>query len=278
MDTDQLLLEQFITHHGKDAARMIEQLKIEHSLALIEKIPIEIAVILFKKMEQFEVARHIEEMEVEHSLKIIEKLPVQLNASILRRVNSNVREMILEKIPSEISLPLNQMLNFYSNSVGTLMNPLVPTLPDDISIKDALDRIRKNKQQLFHYIFIISHDNIFAGIVKLEDLIIAVSKERLVSIMQTDVPHLFADTNLHKILNHPGWIEYTDLPVLDRSGIFLGALSYGEVKKMEMDNKIKKPKQAVLAANALGELYQIGLSGLFSSVVEGGTEKSIMNK
>ena len=45
-----------------------------------------------------------------------------------------------------------------------------------------------------------------------------------------------------------------------------------------MDNKIKKPKEAVLAANALGELYQIGLSGLLSSVVEGETKKSIMNK
>ena len=247
--------------------------KLEHSLALIEKIPVEIAVMLFKEMEQFAVVRHIEEMEVEHAIKIIEKLPVQLNASILRRVNSNVREMILAKVPSEISLPLNQMLSLSVNSVGTIMNPLIPTLPDDISIKDAFDRIRKNNQQIFQYIYITRHDNIFAGIVKLEDLIIAGSKEPLVSIMKTNVPHLLADTDFRKIINHPGWIEYSALPVLDRSGIFIGALSHGVIRKLEIDKDIKRPRQAVLAGNALGELYWIGLSGLLYSAEHKVTEQ-----
>jgi magnesium transporter len=273
MDNDQLILKQFIAHHSEDAARIIEQLKIEHSLALIEKIPVEIAVTLFKEMGQFAVVRHIERMEVEHAIKIIEKFSVQLNASILRKVNSDVREIILAKLSPEISLPLNQMLSLSVNSVGTLMNPLVPTLPDDISIKDALDLIRKNKQQLFHYIYIIRHDNIFAGLVKLEDLIVTDSKEQLVSIMKTDVPHLIVDIDFHKIINHPGWIDYNALPVLDRSGVFVGTLSYGVLMKLEIDKNIKRPQQAVLAGNALGELYWIGLSGLLYSAEHKVTEQ-----
>ncbi len=193
-------------------------------------------------------------------------------------MNSDVREIILTKLSPEISLPLNQMLSLSVNSVGTLMNPLVPTLPDDINVKEALELIRKNKQQLFHYIYITRHDNIFAGLVKLEDLIVTDSNEQLDSIMKTDVPHLIVDIDFHKIINHPAWIDYTALPVLDRSGVFVGALSHGVLRKLEIDNKIKKPKQAVVAANALGELYQIGLSGLLYSAAEGGTEKSNMNK
>ena len=41
MDTDQLILKEFVTHHRIDAARIIEQLKTEHSLALFAKIPVE---------------------------------------------------------------------------------------------------------------------------------------------------------------------------------------------------------------------------------------------
>ncbi len=273
MDTGLQILKQFVMHHSGDAARIIEQIKTEHSLALIEKIPVEIAVMLFKEMQQFAVVRHIERMEVEHAIKIIEKLPVQLNASILRKVNSDVREIILTKLPPEISLLLNQMLSFSANSVGTLMNPMVPTLPDDISIKDTLDLIRKNKQQLFHYIYIIRHNNIFAGLVKLEDLIVTDSKEQLVSIMKTDVPHLIVDIDFHKIINHPAWIEYTALPVLDRSGVFVGALSHGVIRKLEIDKNIKRPQQAILAGNALGELYWIGLSGLLYSTEHKVTEQ-----
>jgi Mg/Co/Ni transporter MgtE len=148
------------------------------------------------------------------------------------------------------------------------MNPLVPTLPDDISLKDAIERIRKNKHLLFHYIYIIRRDNTFAGIVKLEDLIVTDSKEKLVSIIKTDVPQLLVDTDFHKILIHPGWIEFTALPVIDRTGVFLGAISQGMIRSIEVDKKIKKPKHAVLAGNALGELYRIGLSGLFYSTAE----------
>ncbi len=85
MNTDLQILEQFVAHHSKDAARIIEQLKIEHSLALIEKIPVEIAVTLFKEIGQFAVVRHIERMEVEHAIKIIEKLPVQLECCNIKK-------------------------------------------------------------------------------------------------------------------------------------------------------------------------------------------------
>ena len=112
----------------------------------------------------------------------------------------------------------------------------------------------------------------------MEDLIVTGSKEQLVSIMKTDVPHLLADTDFHKILNHPGWIEYTDLPVIDRSGGFLGALNHGEITRLEISKNRKKPEQAVLAGNALGELYRIGLSGLLYSTADKGNEKRKMKK
>jgi len=273
MDTDQLILKEFFTHHRFDAARIIELLKTEHSLALIKELPVELAVMLFENMEQYAVIKIIERMEVEQSIKIIENLPLQLNASILRGMKNEVREMILAKISPQFSLPLSQMLTYSANSVGALMNPQVPAFPEDIILKDALDRIRKSKQRLFPYIYIIRRDNTFLGIVKLEDLIVAGSKEQLISFVKTDVPHLLADTGFHKILEHPGWIEYTALPVLDRSGVFLGAISQGDIRRLEIDKKIKKPKQAVLAANALGELYRIGLSGLMYSTVEKETEE-----
>jgi len=270
MDTDQLILEDFVANHSTEAARIIEQLKTEQSLALIEKLPVDLAVMLIKKMEQYAVVKCIERMEVDHSVEIIEKLPVQLSALILRRMNIDEREVILAKVTPQFSISLKQMLEYSENSVGAIMNPLVPTLPDDISLKDARERIKKHKRQLLHYIFITRRDNTFAGIVKMEDLLIADSKEPLESIMKKDVPHLIADTDFHKFFNHSGWIEHTALPVLDRSGNFLGAISQGEIRKIE--NDIKFPSQNALASNALGQLFRIGLEGLLYSAGERMTE------
>ena len=268
MDADQQILEEFIKSHSPEAARLIEQLSTEHSLALIDKIPIELAVLLFEQMEQYSVIKCIESMEVDRAVKIIEKLPVQLSATLFRRMNTDSRGTILAKVTPQLSLSLNQILKYSENSVGALMNPLVPTLPNDISVKDARERIKKHKRQLFHYVFITQRDNTFAGIVKLEDLFIAGSKEPLESIMKSDVPHLLVDTDVHKIVNHPGWVEYTALPVLERLGNFLGAFNQGEVRKIENDKKIKVPSKTTKTGNALGQLYRIGLEGLIHSAGE----------
>ena len=270
MDTDQLILEDFITNHSTDAARIIEQSDTENALAIVEKLPIDVAVLLIKNMEQYAVVKCLESMGVDRSVKIIEKLPVQLTGSLLRKMAIDVRELILTKVKSELSIPLKQILEYSENSVGAIMNPLVPTLPDDISSKDAQQRVKKHNQQILHYIFITRRDNTFAGIVKLEDLIIASSKEKLVTIMKTDIPHLNADTGFHKILNHPGWMEYSALPVLDGSGNFLGAIGQGEVRKIE--NSIKVPNQTKLTSNALGQLYRIGLESLLYTAGERKTE------
>ena len=263
MDTDQLILEDFVVRHSTDAARVIEQFNTEQALAVIEKLPVDLAVMLIKNMERYAVVKCFESMDIDYAAEIIEKIPVQLTGPILRRMTTDIRELILTKVTPQFSMPLKQMLEYSENSVGAIMNPLVPTLPDDISSKDAQQRVKKYNQQILHYIFITRRDNTFAGIVKLEDLITADSKEKLVSIMKTDIPRLDADTVFHKILNHPGWIEYAALPVLDDSGNFLGAIDQGEIRKIE--NSIKAPDQNKLTSSALGQLYRIGLESLIYS-------------
>ena len=66
---------------------------------------------------------------------------------------------------------------------------------------------------------------------------------------------------------HPGWLEYSALPVVDRSDIFLGALFYSLVRKSDKDKTKKIPRHAIMAGNALGELYRIGLTGLIYSTL-----------
>lgn len=270
MDTDQLLLEEFVANHSTEAARIVEQSDTEYALAIIEKLPSDLAVIMIKNMEQYAVVKCLETMKIDRSVEIIEKLPVQLSASILRKMTAETRELILTNVTVELSIPLKQMLEYSEFSVGAIMNPLVPTLPDDISSKDAQQRVKKHSQQILHYIFVTRRDNTFAGIVKLEDLIIANSKEKLVSIMKTDIPHLNADTVFHKILDHPGWTEFSALPVLDGSGNFLGAIGHGQIRKIE--NSIKIPNQTKLTSNALGQLYRIGLESLLFTAGERTTE------
>lgn len=268
MNSDQILLEEFINNHTTDAARLIEQLKNEQISAFISKLPIELAVKLLKEMEDYSALRCIEILEIDLSAKIIERLPSVTTSSILRRMNAESRQKILEKIEPRISASLTEMLNHLDNTAGALMNAQISIIRDDQNVKEALDKIKKTKELLSSYVYVTDGDQKLRGVVKIEELIAAEPKELTANIMDTEIPRLFAEVEIQKILNHPGWADYHTLPVTDRSGVFLGALEQGMIRKVDTDKKRKMPRHAILASNALGELYRIGLSGIIYSTAE----------
>ena len=265
MKSDEILLKEFVTNHSSDASRLLEQLKVEQLVPFFNKLQTELSIELMQEMYIFHSLQCFEEMETKSSAKIIEGLPTNLASSFLRRMKKEKKELILKHIDPQISRSLEQMLFHFENTAGALMDPQVPTISEYLNVKEAFDRVRKSKQQSYQYIYVLNQDRKLMGIVKLEDLVVAEPKEQTDSIMDKEFPYLFSEVEIKKVVDHHGWLVYNSLPVLDRYGVFLGALNQSVIRKTEIDKIRKIPKKAILASNALGELYRIGLSGLLHS-------------
>lgn len=268
MKEDQILLEEFIANHTADAARLIEQLKGEQISVFIKNLPIDSSAVLLQEMDTYQALKCLEALDSKQSAKIMEGLPTSITSSFLRKMQKEKGESILEKMESQISESLSQMLSHLENTAGALMDPQVPTILEDLNIKEAFDRVKKSKQQSYQYVYVLDRDRKLIGIVKLEDLIIGGPKEQITSIMNKEFPFLYSEVEIQKVLDNPGWLEYDALPVLDRTGIFIGAINHSLIRKMEINKKRKTPRHAIVAGNALGELYRLGLSGLLFSASE----------
>jgi magnesium transporter len=267
MKPDKVILEQFIVNHSMEASRLLEEMSFEQVFSFIEKIPEELAVVLFNEMDVYSAYKCLEALEVQKSVEIIEALPINTAVSFLRRMNKIKREEILEKSEKNISRLLTQMLYHAEDTVGALMDPQMLVIPSELNVKEAFERVKKSKNQTLNYLYVTNSEGKLLGIVKLEDLIASESKKQITSVMNSGFPHLNSEVEAKKIINHPGWFEYNALPVLDRSGVFLGALNQKVIRKVELESTKKVPRQAILAGNALGELYRIGLTGLLNSAL-----------
>jgi magnesium transporter len=267
MNRDKVLLEEFILNHSKEAARQLELMTFEQVFSFIENISAELAVVLFQEMDVHLAFKCLKELEIEKSVKIIEVLPVIAAASLLRRMDKTEREEILEKSEPTISRLLDHILYHAEGTVGALMNPQVIVISADLSVKEAFERVKKSKGQLLNYLYVTNPEGKLVGLVKLEDLIVFGLKEHIANVMNSEFPYLYSEVEAKKIADHPGWIEHSALPVLDRTGLFLGAINQSVIKKLELDVTKKLPRQAMLAGNALGELYKIGLTGLLNSAL-----------
>ncbi|MBT8377669.1 MAG: CBS domain-containing protein [Ignavibacteria bacterium] len=272
MNNNKVLLEQFILDHSGDAARLLEQLDTKQLTQFLISLPDDLSVILIQEMEIYTSLKCLEELEIEKSVVIVESLPIIIASSFLRRMKKNKKELILEKMDQKISKTLSQMLYHIQNTAGALMDPQVSIVNESLNVKEVLEKVKRSKQQFLQYIYVVDQDGKLLGIVKLEELIVADPKEQITSMMSKEFPRLYAEVEAQRILNHQGWLEYNALPVIDRSGIFLGALNQTEIRKIEVDKVRKVPKHAVQAINSLGELYRIGLSGLLSSTIASNKE------
>jgi len=266
MNSDWILLENFIRNHPLEAARILERQGLEETASLFSELPVELATSLLKKMQSSTAVKCLELMPILDSAKILEKLPLDIVALFLRQVANTRREEILSKISEEIASLLRTMLLYPENSAGALADPLIFSLPEDITVEEALDRIRARPGTAIYYVYIVNRENILRGVINLRELMLAKSHAKLSGVMQTNVAALPAEFNLQAIINFPSWKNYHALPVVSASGLLLGAIRYETLRQIESEVKSRRlPRQVVAAGSALGELFQIGLSGLIQS-------------
>lgn len=78
---------------------------------------------------------------------------------------------------------------------------------------------------------------------------------------------MIADIGIAELDAHPGWREWDALPVVERSGAFVGAIKHKTLRRLggpDIDPAGMQPLVQVLVG--LGELYWLGLTGLLESL------------
>ncbi len=267
MKTDQLLANTFYLTHPKEAARLLETMPPADAAALIEQAPPQTSAILLRHMPSFSVAKLLTHFSEPCITKLSTHMPIDTLSRVLRCLDAEKREPICQLLVPEIAKPLNQLLQYPEGSVGALMDPRVLVLPLDISVAEALKRFKLHSQHALAYIYIIDTDHTLVGVVNFRELMLAKPSTELVQIIKLKPSHLKASDSQSVIITHPGWQRFHALPVVDASGVFVGAIRYKVLRRLDQSDAPEK-LNVLAGLITLGELYWIGMAGLLSEVAE----------
>ena len=268
MDTDEKLLAKFIQSHTSEVVLKIEALAEGEIAALLDSLHNELSALLLSQMDRFIAARSLEKMNLDISIQLIEKLPIHVAEILLRQLGTELRNSILSELPGQVSDPLKQILKFPKNTVGAFLDPKVFTLFEDNTVQQSMEKIKKNNPSIDTYIFIISRNQRLIGSIELRELITNEVDKQIRSLIKSDLPKVSADMNISELDNL--WDkdgQYSQLPVVDSEGIFLGAISRETLAKNDA-KKSTYDHHASQTSSALGDLYKIGFSSLFKSASE----------
>jgi magnesium transporter len=268
MDNDFKLSLEFLANHTVEAVRVLERVGAEKIVPFLERISAPLAAETVKLMEEECARRCLAMMKPERSGAVLSHVPSEIASLLLRPMEKETRETILGILPPEASEPIGALLRYPEGTAGSLMDPYVFTIPEDMTAGEALRRMKKHPKHLTDYLFVVNRDHLLMGMVPTGELALCDPHRCVSEIMAPQVERLPAQSSRRAILAHPGWRESVVLPVVDPRGVFLGAMSYQTLRQLEAERQGQPERDpASSTGSALGELYWLGLSGLLKAAV-----------
>lgn len=250
----------FLRDHPEDAAKLLERASPADVAAVLASVPADDGAEVLRSLGPTAAHDSAAALSDDALTVIIEKLPLDAAGSVLRRMGVDRRAVLLAALDQERRERLDAALTFPDNSAGSLADPVVLALPDDITVGDAQKAVR-TAHPTTPDVYVVTRERVLVGVLSIQDLMAARPKEPLQAVMLPNPVRLDAGADLATVAVHPAWREFDALPVVDGAGRLVGGIQHRAVRRLNPD----RGGPMIAALVGLSELYWASLSGIIAS-------------
>lgn len=219
----------------------------------------------------------LEQLAAEDTAAILIAVRPDIAASILRATPSERRATVIACFPSRLRAAISNLLIYAEDTAGALMDPAVLTAFEQEPVRQVLARLQRNPEHALYYLYVVADDQRLVGVVNMRELMGARPDASLASVCTRNVASIAASATWQTVVEHPAWGSVHALPVVDETGQFIGVLRYETARALERRQAGDTLADSSLqTASALGELFGLGLRGIFqwpTSGIAGGPGK-----
>jgi magnesium transporter len=261
MDAHEEIARAFLANHPEEAARELERADPADAARQLAALTTAVAADVWRSIGPSYATACAFALADDTLAAIITWLPPDAGGDVLRGLDEERRGAVLALLDEETRSRVANRLSYEENSAGALADPLVPALPEDLTVAEALLQLRRSRSHVLQYLYVVRRDRVLVGALTLPDLIIAKPAETLGSVMSRALARVDAHTDLAALAAHPAWSDHDTLPVVDGAGHLVGAIRHRSIRRLGA------PAQRALVATLVGlsEVYWAGLSGILAS-------------
>ncbi len=264
MELERTFLTAFASDHPMQAGRALESMSHSDAAAVLASTPEDAVAAVLPKLSPLTGAGVLELIPADHAAKMLSKTRRDTAAAILRAAASGPRAALLDNLGPEVRRAIEPLLRYSEGTAGALMDPEVLSCDEGVSVSDALERLRRSAKSALYYVYLVDGEQRLVGVVNLRQLIESPPDRRLALIATRPVESLPARASSESIVRHPAWKRFHALPVVGAQNRLLGVMRYELVRQLEgrfLEEDLGD--HGTETAAALGEVYGLGLRGLF---------------
>lgn len=251
----------YLESHPLDAAHTLERLPAPTSARLLEAIPSELAARLLAAMSPKTAGACLHEIPEFLGTRILHAIPPVAMAHILKVVSPEDTRSLLARLRLRDRLHIERLLYYPLDTVGAHMETVPFTLASDLSVGEALRRVRAYPPA-GNEIFVVDRSQRLVGVVDSVALIKGDAQKPLPTLVRPVPARLSVRTTLSMTRAHPAWQNQRLLPVIEGDGILVGAISYQSVVEATQLIGTHSPANADLIDSVLNlaQLYWTALA------------------
>ena len=266
MNLYRMLASGLLESHPDDAARVLESLPEESARAVLSGVPSAVAAETLRHMAPHKAASTLQGLSRADAGPIVESLGPDLAANILRRMDAEARETLVAALSEGRARSLRTLLSYPAGTAGAVMDPDVLALPGDITAEEAVAQIRAAPERVRYNLYVLDRDHVLVGVLNLRELFLARRRDLLSAIAHPEVLSIRAEADHVAVVKHAAWDEVRSIPVVDGRGVYLGAVRYQAMRRLEEQLRLGEPEDATSTVAALSDLFSTGIAGVFGTL------------
>ncbi|MBQ7330493.1 MAG: magnesium transporter [Oscillospiraceae bacterium] len=227
-----------VVMYPSDIVELFRDVDTDRIPLLFRLLPKELAAETFVEMETEDQELLIRSFSDNELKEIVDELYVDDAADLVEEMPANVVKRILKQADPEMRRSINQILRYPENSAGSLMTTEYVSLRPDMTVEEAILRIRRQgvDKETIYTCYVTGKDRTLLGMVTVKDLLLEQDDERRIGdIMLTNLIFVNTQTDQEEVAKMLAKYSFIALPVVDGEGRMVGIVTFDDAMEVIED-------------------------------------------
>lgn len=226
-----LALSEFLAdHHPANLAEIVEDLGDEEGDAALLLLPDRSRAEVMSYVEPERQVRVVEGMPPAEAASLLHLMSHDDRAHLVNRLDDDRADEILRNLAQAEREDIRRLASYEPGTAGAVMTTDYATLPPSLTVREALDRLRREApdRETIDYSYVVDAHHRLLGVVPLKRLILARPLARVEEIMQRDVISGRVDDDREAVARQVDKYDLFAIPILDASDMLVGIVTHDD--------------------------------------------------
>ncbi len=214
-----------------DIAAVMDEMEDEESLRIFRILPKTMAADVFANLQLDAQQYIIQSLSDKEASGIIDNLMADDATDLLEEMPANVVKKILKNASPETRKDINHLLRYPEDSAGSIMTVEYVDLKEDMTVRDAIERIRKIglDSETVNICYVLDKERVLVGTVALRYLVITPPDALIGEMMNDNIISIGTLTDQEEAAHMFQKYDFTAMPVVDNENRMVGIITIDDV-------------------------------------------------